>query len=435
MVTILRILVFVFSIVFLPFSRRREPGDSIECLVVGYGGANNTGAEARTAGAVDQILASNKNIKVTLTSLDKKQTLRYLAESERLRIVQINPVFIFCMLRLVLRSDIVVLVEGSCFKDNFASALLWFFMYGAELAQKLKKPTVAYAVDAGNMKRSNMRWAKAVANRMDLLMTRTQAAADLLRQIGVENEIKVTTDTAFTVEASSNRWVEECLVSNGMDTRWPIVGIAFEELFWWPVVVDIWRAARFVKKDHYKSVYYHSWGPQAKMKSKKMKEDIAAYADFVVKEHGAQVLFFAMERLDAGPCKDVMALMKSKSVLFDSNNFDAAQMTALLRRVSWLVTCRYHALIMSMGGGIPVIGVAHDERIESVMEELGMKEDYFINYMQENILFELKEKTHKLLGRRGDISLKIKDACPGYIGRMEENAGHFSQMIKSKFPE
>jgi polysaccharide pyruvyl transferase WcaK-like protein len=402
--------------------------------VVGYGGANNTGAEARTAGAIDQILKSDKRIRVTLTSLDREQTLRYLPETERLCIVQINPVFIFCMLRLVLRSDIVVLVEGSCFKDNFSSALLWFFMYSAGLAQKLKKPTVAYAVDAGNMKSSNMRWAKDVANKMDLLMTRTQTAAGLLREIGVRREIRVTTDTAFTLEPAGEKWAGECLASSGIDQRWPVVGIAFEELFWWPVVVDLWRAARGVKKDRYKSIYYHSWEGQAKTRSKKMKQDIAAYADFVAKEHGAQIVFFAMERLDAGPCKDVMSLMKFKSVLFDSNNFDAAQMTALLRRLSWLVTCRYHALIMSMGGGVPVIGVAHDERIETVMEELGMKEDYFIDYKQENILFDLKNKTHKLLSRHSEVSQKIREAFPAYIRRMEENAAYFSELIRDRFP-
>ncbi len=434
MVPLLRSLVWFFGLFFRPLNRRWREGESIECLVVGYGGANNTGAEARTVEAIKQMLEADQRLRITLTSLDRAQTLRYITEHDRLHVAQVYPVFIGCILRLVLKSDIVVLVEGSCFKDNFSSALLWFFMYAAGLAQKFKKPTVAYAVDAGKMKKSDEKWAVHVANKIDLLMTRTAAAAKLLESIGVETEIKITTDTAFTQEPFGNKWVDECLHSNGIDPRWPIVGIAFEELFWWPVIVDIWRAVRGVKEDHYKSIYYHSWPDNGQERSAKMKQAVASYADWVAKEFGAQLVFFAMERLDTAPCKDVQSIMNEKSVLFGADNYNSAQMTALLRRLSWLVTCRYHALVLSMGGAVPLIGLAHDERIESIMDELRLREDYFINYLEDDIPEKLKAKTHKLVGVKDGLSGRIADAVPVYLSRMAENGEYFKELLLEKFP-
>lgn len=433
MVFFLRKLVWFFGVIFRPFNRKRREGDPIECLVVGYGGANNTGAEARTVEAIKQMFDADSRIHITLTSLDRKQTLRYITEHDRLKVAQVNPVFIGCVLRLVLKTDIVVLVEGSCFKDNFSSALLWFFMYAAELAQKFGKPTVAYAVDAGKMKPADEKWAKDVANKMELLMTRTGTAARLLEGIGVKTEIKITTDTAFTQPSATNSWIDQCLHSNGLDQRWPIVGISFEELFWWPVVVNMWKTIRFVKKDHYKSVYYHSWTDETKRKSAEMKDVIASYADWMAEEFGAQIAFFAMERLDAGPCKDVQLLMKNHSVLFSADNYNAAQMTGLLRRLSWLVTSRYHALVLSVGGGVPFIGLAHDERIESIMDELKLREDYFINYLEDDILTKLKEKTHKLVGHKEGLSHRIGAAEPIYVARMAKNREFFRELVKSKF--
>lgn len=434
MVPFLRFIVFFSSALLSPFKRRWRDGMPIECLVVGYGGANNTGAEARTLGAIRQMHAADPRVKITLTSLDRNQTLRYIDETLRLKVAEINPVFIFSVLKLVFKSDIVVLVEGSCFKENFSAALLWFFMYSAELAQRFGIPTVTYGVDAGVLTEKNSQWARDVANCIDLLMVRTNAAAQVLRSIGVDREIIATTDTAFGIESEDMGWVETILKDNGVDLKRPVVGIAFEEFFWWPVVPRPFSAIMGVKEDRYKSIYYHSWGVDGKKKSIKMKEEIAAYADWISSKYGAQVVFVAMERLDIRPCRDVQGMMKSKSLLFDSDHANARQIAALLRRLSWLVTCRYHALVLSMEGMVPVIGLAHDERIASIMDELEFINDYFISYEEPDILTQLKEKTQILKDETHHIRRTIAAAMPRYISRMEENEKLFSALIKEKFP-
>lgn len=433
MVFFLRLISFLAAKLLGPFKKRRQTGGTINCLLVGYGGAANTGAEARTAGAIRQILSTDPRVQVTLTSLNRRQTLRYIEETDRLRVVEVNPVFILSILRLVFRSDLVVLVEGSCFKENFSSALLWLFLYSAELAQKFGLPTVTYGVDAGELKGANLRWARDVANKIDLLMVRTLAAKQILVSMGVINKIHVTTDTAFGIESMGTEWAEAVFKAQGLDAKSPILGIAFEEFFWWPVVPSIRRAILGQKTDRYKSIYYHSWGKDGKGKSREMKKALASYADWARDRCGANVVFFAMERLDIAPCNDVRALMKSKSLLIDSDHANASQIAALLRRLDWLVTCRYHALVLSLEGQVPVIGLSHDERIASIMDELGFIHDYFISHEDPNIFDELAEKTIALRRNSTQIRRTIANALPGYTARMKENSDLFRLLIKEKW--
>jgi len=421
------------------YKKAREPrlsrSSAIRCLVVGYGGANNTGAEARAKEAIKQMLDADERISITLTSLDRSETLRYISENSRLKVVEVNPIFVISVLRLVLKSDMVVLVEGSCFKDNFSSALLWFFMYSAELGIKLGKPTLCYAVDAGHMKTENTKWARFVAENMDLVITRTKEAKDILKSIGVSRDIKVTTDTAFNQHSEDSEWVNAVLKSHNLDPSEGIIGIAFEELFWWPVVINIKKAMLGIKKDHYKSIYYHSWNDEAKERSEALKKTVAVYADWAASTFNSKIIFFAMERLDISPCKDVQVLMNNDSILFDSNNYNAAQITGFLRSLSWLVTCRYHALVLSMQASVPMIGLAHDERIESIMNELDLKNDYFINYLENDIFRKLKEKTQKLVYDKKKIIAHIQRKFPLYIEKMNMNQRYFSEFVKERFPE
>lgn len=435
MVLFLRFLVWLLGGICRPLKRRRRTsGDPIECLLVGYGGAANTGAEARTAEAIRQMLACDARLSITLTSLDRRATLRYLDESERLHVAEIHPVFFGNILALVLRSDLVVLIEGSCFKENFSSALLWFFLCAAGLAQRLGLPTVAYGVDAGVLTPANRRWARGIAQRMDLLMLRTQGAAQTLRGIGVDRPMPVTADTAFTLLPEEPAWADTVLVGQGIDLGKPVVAIAFEEFFWWPVVARPFAALTGLREDRYKSVYYHSWGREGKAKSRAMKVAVAAYADEIAEKFGAQIVFVAMERLDIGPCRDVQALMRCRAVLIDADHANAKQIAAILGRCDWVVTCRYHALVLAMLSGVPAIGLAHDERIAAIQDELGFLDDAFIPWDEPRILAELQAKTGALRDRLPEMRRAIERALPIYLERMADNARYFRTLLAERFP-
>lgn len=436
MVFFLRFLVVLFGMVLRPFRRRWRPGRPIRCLLVGYGGANNTGAEAHADGAIRQMrVACGDRLDITVTSLNRERSLRYIAEDPRLHVVQIPTTFIFKLARLVARSDVVVLIEGYCFMQYFSQVLFWFFMFAADLAQRLRLVTVVYAVDAGELAPANASWAARVANRMDLLMMRTGAAVGVTRALGVDREMIVTADTAFTVEVRDGEWARRKMIDAGLDVERPTIGIAFEEFFWWPVVPAVGKFLKGQKEGRYRAFYYHTWSPERRRQSDDMKETMARFADWAGGSFNANIAFFAMERINEEPIADVMRRMVRPAVLFDADRCDAGEMAALLRSLRFLVAGEYHALILSMGAGVPVIGLGHDERISSVMAELGLKDDYYIHYTDDDVGEKLARKSERLMVEEEIVRARILGAMPSYLERMEANAQHFAAIMREKFIE
>ena len=60
--------------------------------------------------------------------------------------------------------------------------------------------------------------------------------------------------------------------------------------------------------------------------------------------------------------------------LIVSDEHDMYEMVAVLRRCSMIVSSRYHALVCSMPGLVPSIGVTMDERIRNLMADRGQPE-------------------------------------------------------------
>ena len=60
-------------------------------------------------------------------------------------------------------------------------------------------------------------------------------------------------------------------------------------------------------------------------------------------------------------------------------------MTGILRRLSMLVTSRYHAAVLSVEGGCPIISVSMDERLDGIMKELSMDTKYLYHVSDRNL--------------------------------------------------
>ena len=111
--------------------------DTPRILLVGYNGANNTGAEALLRADIDDVRAVlGRHVHITIPSLNPSNLRRYIREGPELEIVRIPTVFFRAMRRLVRDADVVVLVEGSAYMDTWTSALLWFFLWATLLRRR-----------------------------------------------------------------------------------------------------------------------------------------------------------------------------------------------------------------------------------------------------------------------------------------------------------
>jgi len=100
--------------------------DRPRVLMVGYNGANNTGAEALLLSDVADVRAVlGAEAQVTIPALNEPNLQRYLHEGPYLDIFPMPMVFPLAARRLVRAHDLILLVEGSTYMDTWTSALLW----------------------------------------------------------------------------------------------------------------------------------------------------------------------------------------------------------------------------------------------------------------------------------------------------------------------
>ena len=208
-------------------------------LMVGYNGANNTGAEALLLCDIEDVRAVlGPTAEITVPSIAPENLRRYVKEGPGLRIVKIPILYFRALAKLVKEHDVVVLVEGSTYMDTWGSVLLWAFLWVTRCAARLGKPCIAYAVDAGSLSRFNRWLVRRIASRTNLIITRNKAAAERLAACGVTAPIVATADNAFT-------YMPRPEDEGGPEREWPrardgMIGMAIVDYNLFPVVMRPW---------------------------------------------------------------------------------------------------------------------------------------------------------------------------------------------------
>jgi polysaccharide pyruvyl transferase WcaK-like protein len=364
-------------------------------LLVGYNGATNTGAEALLQADIADLRALlGPDALLTVPTLNERNLRRYLTEGPNLRIVPIPPIYVLAFRRLVREHDLVLLVEGSAYMDTWTSALLWAFLWATRCADAAAKPCLAYAVDAGQLKSSlNRRLVRREASKTDLIVARSAAAAQRLRDWGVTAPLEVTADNAFTFRPNQ--------ADEGLLRRcWPeasggVVGFCPVNIHLWPVVIRPWGR----KENCYRWPYYFSDSPERREGATALAAGYAALADRLITAHGKSVALLAMEGLDEPFCRQIHEAMthRERARVFSAHEYNASQLTLLLRSLDLLVTSRYHGSVLSLAAAVPQVAVGHDLRLKTLYAELGLEAGFFLDARAPDLWSELTERVEALL--------------------------------------
>ncbi len=364
-------------------------------LMLGYNGANNTGAEALLLADIEDVRAVlGPQAVITIPSLNPQNLRRYVKETPNLRIVHLPTIFFATMHRLVRENDLVMLVEGSTYMDTWASAMLWIYLWTTHCAHRMGKPCLAYAVDAGEIKSPFNRWlVRREASQTTKIITRAAAAAERMRSFGVSAPMDVTADNAFSFRTDP--------ADAGLLFRlWPeagtdVVGMALVDFYQWPVVMKPWGP----KEDCYKWPFYFTHTPERTQATETLARSYAALADDVIARYGKAVALIGMESLDEALLRKVRGYMvhSDRARIFSSRQYGASQMTSILRSLKLLMTSRYHACVLSLAGKVPQIAIGHDLRLKTIYQELGLFEDFFVSPEPASIYDSLWPRVERLL--------------------------------------
>ncbi len=365
----------------------------LKILLAGYNGKNNTGSEARLLSIIDDVRqVFGTDAQIIIPTLNEKNLRRYVKEAPNLRIEKIPTIFYGPLRSLARESDLVILTEGSCYMDTWGSPLLWAFLWTTRSAAKAGKLTMAYAVDTGRLSPGNCRRVKRDASLTSLIVTRTKAAADRLQACGVTSPLEVTEDAAFTFQ--TNPQDDRILEKEWPEASSGVVGFAVVNFHLWPVV-----AMPFGRRSRcYQWPYYFSDSPGRRKDTEDLAQHWAAEADRIVGRYGKKVALISMESVDDTLAEQIQSLMTHKKEvrLFSSSNYNASQMTSILRSLDMLITSRYHACVLSLQGGVPQVAIGHDIRLEEIYKELGMS-DLFFNFKTQDLWSKVASTVDSIL--------------------------------------
>jgi len=398
----------------------------IRVLMVGYNGANNTGAEALLLSDIEDVRAVlGRRAQLTVPPLNQAPLRRSLREGPTLRIAPLPTLFFAALRRMVRDRDLVLLVEGSTYMDGWGSPLLWAFLWATHCAAELGKPCLAYAVDAGTLRPANARRVARVASRTDLIVTRSRAAAGRLRTLGVTAPLQSTADNAFTFRprTADRGWLAR---------EWPraaggVVGLATVNFYLFPAVMRLWGR----RERCYKWPYYFSSSPERQAAGKLLARRYAALADRIVERTGMAVALICMEQLDEAIARRVHGYMRNKEAarVFSAREQDASRMTELLRGLDLLLTSRYHAAVLSLAAAVPQIAIGHDTRLDTLYRDLGLRDSWFFS---PDRLDGLQECVERLLAAPELQREALRRGYAEHLARAQENRRLLGEFVSSR---
>ncbi|OPY33138.1 MAG: Polysaccharide pyruvyl transferase [Methanomassiliicoccales archaeon PtaU1.Bin124] len=392
-----------------------DNGKDMRIVLVGYNGANNTGSEARLLKIIDDIRrVCGPDTHITVPSLNVENLRRYVNEDEHLHIESIPSIYHLTLRRLIKQSDLMMLVEGSCYMDTWTSSLLSAYLWATRCADSANRSSLAYAVDAGDLRPENVGKVKEHASKTDLIVTRTFNAAERLNKWGVTAPIKVTADPAFDFGLGGTNGTrlngKEC---NGR------VGMALVDFNLWPVV-----ARPFGRKCNcYRWPYYFSRSKDRVLASRLLADGFAKLADEIVEKYDKDVVLISMESLDEPLAREVLSKMKHPecAVIRSSRELNAFQMTNCLRRLDALITSRYHAAVLSMASAVPMMAIGHDRRLDDLFAEIGIRDELFFRAGQRVDWEGARKMVDTIMQDGARIKATIRKGYDEQIARMAKN--------------
>ena len=400
-------------------------------LLVGYNGANNTGAEAKLLVSINEIRSVlGQDACITIPSLNEKNLRRYVQEGPNLKIEPVRPSLFFPDIRkYVKRNDLIMLVEGSCYMDTWGAALLWYYLLATRYAHSMKKPCVGFSVDAGNASRFNRWLIRREASKTSLILARTKNAAERLQNWGVEAPIKVTADNGFAFQPNPQ---DQDLLKRVWPEASRAVGIAAEDIYIWPVQIRLWERRKYC----YRWPYYYQHSKECREKSDLLANVLATQADQIIEKYDRDIALLSMEGLDTVFATKIQQCMKhaDRTKVFSSIQYNASQMTSILRSLDLLITSRYHAGVLSLPSQVPQTAIGHDFRIKDFYIDCEIPE-LFVDHEDPNRYKALSDNVETLFGKCNSIKSKLRKAYTRYVTQEKGNAQFFRDFLEEDYPE
>ena len=365
------------------------PGEPLRVLLAGYSGTRNTGADVRVEEMIRQFrhLFGDEDVELSIYTIDPELTRGYFRTVRQIHLPKVFPKTLYDTIH---EQHAVIACEGSMFKSKFANALSTMMVGAIGLAAVEGKLAVGYGGEAGTM---DAPLAKLVRRYCQdaLIIARNENSKGILADLGVAS--RSGTDTAWPFEPAPPEVGRSILVDAGWDGETPVLALCPINPFWWPVRPNVSRAivhsfSDLYAESHYGSVYFHAEGTEVDDRQDAYLEAIANATVRFMEKHDVFPVLYGSEQLDRLADEALNEKLVAKLgeraptrpdgtkgfPVIVSDEHDMYAMVSAMRQATYMVSSRYHAIVMTMAGGVVSAGITMDERIRNLMKDRGTPE-------------------------------------------------------------
>lgn len=314
-------------------------------VLSGYYGFDNVGDEAILLSIIQALKEEDETLAITVLSNQPEKTAATYG------VDAVNRWNLKEVIRALKKADGLISGGGSLLQDETGSRSIPYYTGIMKIAQFLKKPVFIYAQGMGPINKGISRLiVKHVLKRTEITV-RDEGSKNLLRTIGLRNEIDIVPDPVLGISLTTNKsswWDQQSFLD-------PVITVSVRD---WPSSVDF-------------------------------KRKIAASLDLAA-TNGAEIVFVPMHgEHDDHASREVASFMKRDYFIAP---YDASieEKIMIIGKSTLLVGMRLHALIFSSVMETPFIALSYDPKIDAFAEISGQRVAGHVNEdtWDEQSLFE-----------------------------------------------
>lgn len=358
-------------------------------VVSGYYGYKNSGDDALLHAIISQIRLYCPHARFTVLSANP-------AETTAIHGVHAVNRFNFLKARRAIRNaSVLISGGGSLIQDVTSTKSLLYYAWVISYAKKMGKKTYVYSNGIGPLlKKQNLKIAKNVLEKADLITLRDKKSLEMLKQLGITNpHIYLTADPALALTPAEN--------------------------------ADKLIQAEALPEGTYAGISIRDW-----KNCTDLPKQVAACADKLQQEYGLIPVFIPMQMPeDMEICQKAVSLMKTKGYCLQ-NRYTHAELMAFCGTCRLVIGMRLHILLYAAAMSTPSVGIVYDPKILGCISMLGQETNLV---SLENISeAELYQHCQTILNKHEEITKHLKEKTETLRKSALENGELAAKLLKGE---
>ena len=367
---------------YLVINPLREKTSHYDVMISGYYGFGNSGDDSILYAIIRELKLLKPDIKIlTLSNTPDETSKVYGVDS----ISRFNIIKVFFKMQ---KTKLLISGGGSLIQDITSDKSLSYYLFIIGLAKFLNKKVMLYANGIGPIvNESNYKRINTVLNKTDLITLREPYSQEELKRFGVVNPpTHITADPAFNLFCADKSEIQDMLSDIGIDSD-----------------------------DKYFVISVRPW----KTMSPDFINEIASVADYVSEKYRIKPLFIHMQpKKDQQISDKIISRMKNKAYTLLENP-TPPQFLGFEQGAEFVLGMRLHTLIYAAKCNTPVIGMAYDPKVTSIMEYMGQSFRIPVENPDYNIICRYIDE---IIENKADISQSLSIISDNYAKLAHKNA-------------